>query len=259
MSWAEWLRAGGRSRETIYTRTDHLRRAARALGGSPWSVTSAALMAWAGRQEWARETRRSMYASLRLFWAWAVEAGHVEISPAATLPRVAAADPIPRPCPAPVLAEAKGEADGRVGLMLRLGAELGMRRAEIARVHARDVVADLLGWSLVAHGKGGRDRSLPMTDDLARAVRAACGDGWAFPGRVEGHLSPRYVGKLMSEALAGGWTAHTLRHRFGTVTHEATGDLVSVSRLLGHRSVATTQRYVATDAVTLRRVAATAA
>ena len=41
--------------------------------------------------------------------------------------------------------------------------------------------------------------------------------------------------------------------------YEATGDLVTVSRLLGHASVATTQRYVATGRARLREVAGAAA
>ena len=52
---------------------------------------------------------------------------------------------------------------------------------------------------------------------------------------------------MVSAALAGNWTAHTLRHRFATVTHDATGDLVVVQQLLGHASLATTQLYVAAN------------
>jgi hypothetical protein len=40
--------------------------------------------------------------------------------------------------------------------------------------------------------------------------------GWLFPGDEDGHLSPRWVGKLMAGALPDHWTAHTLRHRFAT-------------------------------------------
>ena len=133
-----------------------------------------------------------------------------------------------------------------------------MRRAEIAQVHERDLMRDLLGWSLVVHGKGRRDRVLPLTDDQASALRLACRGGWMLPGRIEGHLSPRRVGELAAEALAEGWTAHTLRHRAATAVHEQTGDLLAVQAMLGHASVATTQRYVATSDDRLRRAMATA-
>lgn len=258
--WATWLAAGARATTTIATRSDHLRRTARAMGGSPWSVTDDDLIAWAGRQKWARETRRALYASMRSFWGWAAEKGFVSQSPAAALPRVPAALPHPRPCPEEVVSAARWTTDRRVALMVRLGAELGMRRSEIAIVHADDLFEDLGGWSLTVHGKGDKDRNLPLTDDLTQEIRTACteGGGWAFPGRIDGHLSARWVGKLLAGHLPDNWTAHTLRHRFGTVVWEATGDLLAASQLLGHASTVTTQTYVQTNQHRLRVVAATA-
>ena len=50
---------------------------------------------------------------------------------------------------------------------LRLGAELGLRRAEIAQVHARDVQDAPDGAWLRVLGKGGKLRHLPLPDDLA--------------------------------------------------------------------------------------------
>ena len=37
---------------------------------------------------------------------------------------------------------------------------------------------------------------------------------------------------------------HALRHAFATTCYRATGDILAVSRLLGHSSVATTMRYI---------------
>jgi integrase len=258
-SWETWLISAGRGPNTIRTRTDHLRRAARALQGSPWTTTSEQLLDWVGRQTWKRETRRSVYASLRSFYWWACDSGHVDESPADMLPHVPAEAPCPRPCPDPVIDAAGVDASDRVGLMLRLGAELGLRRMEIAQVHEADLYLDSDGWCLYVHGKGDRNRVMPVEVDLALELRAAChrGGGWAFPGK-SGHLTAAHVGKLISQQLPDRWTGHTLRHRFATTTHEETQDLLSVSELLGHSNVATTQRYIATSSQRLRAVAATA-
>lgn len=129
-------------------------------------------------------------------------------------------------------------------LILRLAAEVGLRRAEIASIHSHDLVDDLLGWSLVVHGKGGRERVVPLPTPLALELHAR-GSGWVFPGADHGHLSPRWVGKLAARVMPEGWTIHTLRHRFATRAYGLDRDLLVVQTLLGHASPVTTRRYVA--------------
>lgn len=255
------LVAQGSAASTIATRTDHVRRAARALGGSPWTVSEADLGAWVGGQDWARETRRGVYASVRGFYRWAQAVGEIDRSPAEGLPVVRPAAPAPRPVTEDALAEAIGHADPRARLILRLAAEAGLRRAEIAQVHRRDLGADLLGPTLEVHGKGGRDRSVPLSAGLAGQVRDACrtGHGWAFPGREGGHLSARWVGTIAARLLPEPWTLHTLRHRFATRAFGGSRDLLAVQHLLGHASPATTQRYVRPPAEAERAAASWAA
>src|SRR5699024_4559569 len=105
-------------------------------------------------------------------------------------------------------------ADERERLILRLAAELGLRRTEIALVHQRDMTEDLDGWSLLVHGKGDKERLLPLINSLSIALRTAtlASGGWAFPGGDAGHLSPRYIGTLISRILPPGVTLHQLRH-----------------------------------------------
>lgn len=259
--WERALRAAGRSAQTIETRTEHLRRCARQAGATaPGTLSSARLVRWAGSRTWARESRRSMYASLRSFYRWAVETGRSVDDPTEALPSVAAGPAVPRPVPEGDYRRALAAADPRTRVVLRLAAEAGLRRAEIAQVGRRDLIGDLGGWTLVVHGKGQRDRLVPLTDSLAREVRARIGAGdWLLPSPYGGHLTPRHVGKIASRMFPESITLHMLRHRFATVVHTSTRDLITTQKLLGHASVATTQRYVAVQDDALRGAVATAA
>lgn len=212
-SWAIALRAIGREETTIGTRREHLRwLACWASRRSPWSLTQDDLLDWMGHHVWSLETRRGVRASVRGFYS--------------------------------VYRQALAEAPERERLILRLAAECGMRRAEVAQVHRNDLVEDLDGWSIQVHGKGRRNRTVPLPPDLARDLHRATSDGWAFPGSDHGHLSPRWVGKLMARRLEGDWTMHTLRHLFATTTYAVDRDVFTVQDLLGHASPATTRRYV---------------
>jgi integrase len=223
---------------------------ARGLRCGPSRVTTAGILAWFGRQTWSTETRRSHRNTAVSFFGWAHRAGHLSTNPAVELPVMRAAVPAPRPAPDSAWSAAIASADPRVRLMLRLAAEAGLRRAEIARVHRRDLTRGPAGAELLVHGKGGKLRVVPIGDDLAAAI---AGDGgWLFPGDDDGHLSPRWVGKLMAGALPDHWTAHTLRHRFATRAYRGSRNLRAVQVLLGHSSVATTERYTAVDSDEIR-------
>ena len=252
--WSTALRAAGHPETTIGTRTENVRRFARHSGClEPWAVSTRDMIEWCGRQSWATETRRGMRNSFVQFYRWALAMGHVDESPAEALPAVKPATPAPRPAPLSVYHEAMAAGDERTQLILRLGAEVGLRRGEIALVHSNDLVEDLDGWSLVVHGKGAKTRMMPLPAALAATIRSRP-SGWLFPGDDDGHLSPRYVGKLATRALPGNWTLHTLRHQFGTRIYQQTdGDVFTVQDLLGHASPVTTRTYVRIDDARKRR------
>ncbi|WP_231992692.1 tyrosine-type recombinase/integrase [Mycobacterium sp. 1164985.4] len=189
------------------------------------------------------------------FFGWAHRAGHLSTNPAAGLPVMRAAAPSPRPAPDAVWIAAIAAAGPRVRLMLRLAAEAGLRRAEIARVHRRDLTRGPTGAALLVNGKGSKRRTVPVGDDLAAAIAGDGADGYLFPGADDGHPSPRYVGDLMADALPDHWTAHTLRHRFATRAYRGSRNLRAVQTLLGHSSVATTERYTAVDDDEIRAAA----
>lgn len=245
--------------DTVRTRRDHLMHLARGIEvEDPWAVTEEQLLAWWHAQPWSAETRRSKRASVRGFYGWAVDVGHVEVSPAFRVPRVKPKPPKPRPADDRSYRLALLAASPRERLMLRLAIEVGLRRGEVSRVHSSDLFPDLSGWSLLVHGKGGKERDVPLPTDLAVELRALPA-GWAFPGDDNGHLSPRWVGTLITRLLPDALTMHTLRHRFATDVYEASGgELALVQELLGHASVNTTRIYVQVPSERLRKTVETA-
>ncbi|MBU4335501.1 MAG: phage integrase N-terminal SAM-like domain-containing protein, partial [Actinobacteria bacterium] len=131
-AWTTHLRAAGYPETTISTRLGHVRRMARALAPSaPDEVSSDDLVNWLATRDIETETRRSYRASARQLYGWALDTGRVSSNPATRLPRIRATAPNPRPASERAYADALAAARDRESLMLRLAAEVGMRRGEV--------------------------------------------------------------------------------------------------------------------------------
>ena len=105
----------------------------------------------------------------------------------------------------------------------------------------------------VHHGKGRKDRIVPLSDTLQAVLReywrAVRPKTWLFPGRdLDRHLSARTIQHVCQRArqragLHPKLTVHSLRHAFATHLLDAGTGVRTIQVLLGHRSLATTQTY----------------
>ena len=150
----------------------------------------------------------------------------------------------------------------RVVLGLLVGA--GLRRAELADLRWESVktqpVGDKMRTVLEVHGKGSKDRVVPISDRLVAILNE-----WAAVTGREGHIArslgmARRIGESLSGvaifrvvrkhgALIGvpEVAAHDLRRTYAQLGFEAGVPITQISRLLGHSSVETTQRYLNLD------------
>lgn len=137
--------------------------------------------------------------------------------------------------------KAKHCADKRALLTIMLMDEAGLRRSELATMHTRDVIDDLTGKSIIVHGKGGKDRIIPLSDQLGRIV-SSLPEGYFFPGEHDGHVCHDTIYRIVKNAT--GWPPHAFRRKSATDLWRAAGDAMKVKEMLGHESLQTTQNYI---------------
>ena len=133
----------------------------------------------------------------------------------------------------------------------------GIRVAELCGLRSGDV--DDERRTVRVRGKGDKERTVPFgvpaADSLAgwRSVgrpvlMTATSPDALFLGVRGGALDPRVARRVVHRAMASepgapDLSPHGLRHSAATHLLEGGADLRTVSELLGHASVATTQRY----------------
>ena len=211
----------------------------------------------------ARSSISRKAAAVRAFYRFAHRRGLVKQNPATLLAGPKVPDLLPnvlKASEAGSLVEAPGDADrwsvrDRAVLELLYGA--GIRVSELCGLDVGDV--DLGRQRVRVHGKGGRERDLPIGDVAADAVGAYLagprgdtmperGGEALFFNRRGKRLSPRdaraVVEKYRRVALdARRVSPHTLRHSYATHLMEGGADIREVQELRGHRSLTSTQRY----------------
>lgn len=135
------------------------------------------------------------------------------------------------------------------GCGLRIGEALGLTRGQFTDA-----------GTLVVTGKGNKQRLVPVLAEVRRAVDGyikCCPfrigpDDPLFVGRRGGRLNPGVAQKNLRDlrhllGLPDWATPHALRHSFATHLLSGGGDLRTIQELLGHDSLATTQRYTEVD------------
>ena len=129
----------------------------------------------------------------------------------------------------------------------------GLRISEVTHLRVDDIDSQRM-MLRVNQGKGNKDRYVMLSPRLLEALRAYWTVDrprhWPFPGEVPGRPITRdAVGQACRKAhracvIKKPITPRSLRHAFATHLLEAGTDLRRIQLLLGHRSLATTSRYL---------------
>jgi site-specific recombinase XerD len=218
-------------------------------------------LAYLTTRQLARRSIARRASGLRRYFAWLCRSGHLAADPAlglrapegdARLPRVLDAAELDH------LLDAAAPEGVEVWKRLRDDAVLellygsGMRVSELCGLDldALDAVAGVA----TVWGKGARQRRVPVSEPAWDALR-----GWLahreeaprlpeaasalFVNERGNRLGPRDVRRILDRRASAPTHPHALRHTFATHLLDHGADLRVVQELLGHRDVATTQRY----------------
>jgi integrase/recombinase XerC len=220
---------------------------------------------------YSRSSIARRVATFRTFYRWCLSTGRLERDPSTLLGRPKVISRLPsvlRADEASALAEAPAEhedeesdpveraAAARDRAVLELLYGSGLRVGEVAGLTVASV--DLDRGRVLVLGKGSKEREVPMSDhaidaveeylDTGRPILAAEGSqalffnlrGKPFSTRDIRRSMERYAERLLPGRRV---SPHTLRHSFATHLLEGGADIRAVQELLGHASLATTQRY----------------
>jgi len=219
---------------------------------------------------YARASIARRVGAIRTFYRWALADGRIARDPSVTLGRPKVVNRLPtvlRPNEAAALLDVAAPTsddpdalEHAVALRDRAILELlygsGLRVSEVASLTRTSM--DLDGARVTVVGKGAKERRVPLSDYAVEAVAAWLEEGRPvlataptdalFVNRRRKQMSARdiramvdgYAGALLPGRRVG---PHTLRHSFATHLLEGGADIRAVQELLGHSSVATTQRY----------------
>ena len=224
----------------------------------------------------ARASIARQAATLRMFYAFLQLEGVISESPAELLTASRRDDVIPgtlSPEQVDRLLESP-DAASAAGLRDRAALELlyatGCRASEVSTMRLTDIH---LGESFcTCRGKGDKERVVPLGrraiaaiglwlegPRTAFATRSAARPAWVLLSSRGNRLSRMRIWEIVRlHAERAGVPAdigpHTLRHSFATHLVAGGVDLRHVQEMLGHASIATTQRYTHVDASRLKGI-----
>ena len=138
----------------------------------------------------------------------------------------------------------------------------GLRVSEAIHLRPTDIDSQRM-VVCVRHGKGGKDRYVPLPRQTLKKLRAYWQECrpplWLFPSRTgRTPLPASTVHRALKAAgqqsqIQKNISCHTLRHSYATHLLEKGVDLRTIQALLGHRSVRTTFIYMHLTQATMKK------
>lgn len=267
VAWLAWLELGGARERTLDQYERDLAVVCRLYPGRTVGQLTDAELGHVIRQ-WPPKSRRVRKAAIDSFFRWAMRTRRIEKNPADVLPR------IKRPAKKVMDVFSDPECDALCGLPLQDAALMlvlldgGLRKSEARGLTAGNCRLDTREL-IVLDGKGGKDRVVPMTERMARAVAELSivdglgrrdflwytrpGGGKVSRAGMMGDGSfDRWWGRCVGLSGVRYRNPHMARHTFATrwlrgmVGREATlgpgkpGRLETLSGVMGHESIKTT-------------------
>lgn len=128
--------------------------------------------------------------------------------------------------------------------------DTGIRASELCMLRRDDVLLDQS--LLLVHGKGGKDRVVPMSVKCAKVVAKwiSKGDGaYVFSSTQSAHLTRhalyKIIRRIADRAGVPGAYCHRFRHTFALTYLRNGGSALVLQKLLGHSTLTMTTAYVA--------------
>ena len=197
------------------------------------------------RNEQAPSTTNRRLAALSSFYRWMNYNGYKVENPCKFESRRKVAKTIPNTIDTNQLRTAYEKSDGVVHVMIGLLMFSGMRIGELLSLEWHDI--DTEKNTIRLHGKGAKERVVRVPEIALKEIRAAK-EHCSTNGRMFNY-SDRFARKMIHEELkrhcdAPQLSPHAIRHTFATHLAANGVNVSTISTLLGHEHLETTQKYI---------------
>ena len=212
-------------------------------------------------RRFARSTMARKAASLRRYYRWLIASGAATVDPTSGVSVSGGGGRLPRVLDQRELSGLLDVAEPRVGArlaqrrddaVLELLYGSGLRVGELCGLQVSSL--GLATASATVWGKGSKERRVPLSEPAVAGAAALAGGARRRACRrnsatccsaTSGATRSRAATSVGSSTVASPSPTHphALRHTFATHLLDGGADLRAVQELLGHRDVATTQRY----------------
>lgn len=247
----------GRSKKTLSSYESDLRLADSAIPGGLLSATSSDIQSYLSALPDKTSSIARKASALRGFYKFLMLEKIISKNPTSNLELPRSERSLPKflsPQEIELLISSAGDIKNSIRLraMIELLYASGLRVSELCELP----ITGILGDKLLIHGKGAKERLVPMHDTAIYALNKwldARGDidsKYVFPsGGKSGHITRDGFFKILKKcAVLSGISPdrvspHVLRHSFASHLLAGGANLRAIQTMLGHEDISTTQIY----------------